>query len=178
MTAFDIIVLVIVGFGAVGGFARGFVQEVLSLLAWVAAIVAIRYFHEPLLAWLAPKFDSETTAAVVAFLLLLGVSYGLMRLIATRAGKTSRNSMLGPVDRALGFGFGALKGAVIVMIAFSIVVLGYDTIWGEEGRPDWITQARTYPVVNAATDATVTYIQERRTAQSGTTDEDEEPAAE
>ncbi len=162
MTAFDIIVLAIVGFGAVGGFARGFVQEVLSLLAWVAAIVAIRAFHTPLLEWLAPKFDSETTAAVVAFLILLAVTYGLIRLIATRAGKSARGSMLGPVDRVLGFGFGTLKGAVIVMIAFSIVVLGYDTIWGREGRPDWITGARTYPVVNAASDASVAYISERR----------------
>ncbi len=36
MTGFDFIVLVIVGVAAVGGFMRGFVQEVLSLAAWIA----------------------------------------------------------------------------------------------------------------------------------------------
>ena len=45
---------------------------------------------------------------------------------------------------------------------FSVLVLGYDTIWGVGGRPDWITQARTYPFVNAASEAMVTMISERR----------------
>ena len=48
MTGFDIIVLLIVGVAAIGGFLRGFVQEVLSLLSWVLAIFAIRYLHTDL----------------------------------------------------------------------------------------------------------------------------------
>jgi len=62
----------------------------------------------------------------------------------------------------LGFGFGMIKGAIIVVMAFSLLVLGYDTIWGVQGRPTWITQARTYPVVNAGADALVKMIDDRR----------------
>ena len=62
----------------------------------------------------------------------------------------------------LGFGFGAIKGTIIVVMAFSILVLGYDTVWGVGGRPGWITQARTYPFVNAGSEAMVTMIAERR----------------
>src|SRR3989344_1631162 len=45
LTALDIVVLVLVGGGAVLGFTRGLVQEVTTLLAWVLAIVAVRLFH-------------------------------------------------------------------------------------------------------------------------------------
>lgn len=162
MTGFDIIVLLIVGVAAVGGFLRGFVQEVLSLAAWILAIFAIHYLHTPLYDWLAPHIGTPSGAAVLAFAILLLIPYAGMKLIASRAGNASRNSILGPIDRVLGFGFGAIKGGIIVILAFSLLVLGYDTIWGLAGRPDWITTARTYPLVNASTDALVQMIDSRR----------------
>jgi len=50
MTAFDIIVLIIVGVAAIGGFMRGLVQEVLSLASWILAAFTIYYFHGCLVA--------------------------------------------------------------------------------------------------------------------------------
>ena len=100
--------------------------------------------------------------AVLAFALLLLVPYLVVKLIAGKMGQASRNSFLGPVDRVIGFGFGAVKGMLIAVIGFSILVLGYDTVWGVDGRPDWITQSRTYPFINASSDALVTMIGERR----------------
>ena len=80
----------------------------------------------------------------------------------------------------LGFGFGAIKGAIVVVLAFSLLVLGYDTVWGYQGRPVWITTARTYPVVNASTEAMVEYIHERRVRLRGEEEAEAEadPAAE
>ncbi len=164
MTGFDIIVLLIVGVAAVGGFMRGFVQEVLSLAAWILAVFAIRYLHTDLTAFLFEFIGTPSGAAVLAFALLLLIPYAGMKLIAGRLGTATRNSMLGPFDRVLGFGFGALKGAIIVVMAFSVLVLGYDTVWGPAGRPTWITTARTYPFVNASADAMVQLIDERRRA--------------
>ena len=161
MTGFDIIVLIIVGVAAVGGFLRGFVQEVLSLLAWVLTILAIHYLHTPLYEWLLPRVGTATTSAVLAFALLLLVPYAAMKLIAGRFGEKSRTSLLGPIDRVLGFGFGAIKGAIVVVCAFAILVLGYDATWGIAGRPDWIKQARTYPLINAGADELVQLIAER-----------------
>ena len=40
MTALDMALLLLMGGMAVTGFLRGFVQEVLSLLAWALAVVA------------------------------------------------------------------------------------------------------------------------------------------
>jgi len=162
MTGFDIIVLLLVGLGAVTGFLRGFVQEVLSLAAWILALLAIHYMHTDLTTWLFKYVGTPRGAAVLAFALLLLIPYAGMKLIASRLGDASRNSVLGPIDRVLGFGFGAVKGAIVVVMAFSVLVLGYDSVWGLAGRPAWITQARTYPVVNAGADALVQLIDDRR----------------
>lgn len=162
MTGFDIIVLLIVGVAAVGGFMRGFVQEVLSLAAWILAIFAIRYLHTDLTEFLANYIGTPTTAALLAFALLLLIPYAAMKLIAGRLGKATRNSIIGPFDRVLGFGFGAVKGVIMVVVAFSLLVLGYDTVWGQDGRPAWIKDARSYSFVNAGSDAMVQLIEARR----------------
>jgi membrane protein required for colicin V production len=47
LTALDVITLLLVGGGLVAGVLRGFAFEVLSLFAWVAAIIALRLFHTP-----------------------------------------------------------------------------------------------------------------------------------
>jgi membrane protein required for colicin V production len=162
MTPFDIIALVIVGVAAIGGFMRGFVQEVLSLAAWILAVFAIRYLHTDLTAFIANYMGTTTTAALLAFALLLLIPYAAMKLIAGRLGQASRNSIIGPIDRVLGFGFGMVKGVIVVVVLFSLLVLGSDTLWGSDGRPAWITQARTYPFVNAASDEMVQLIEMRR----------------
>ena len=110
MTGFDYIVLLIVGIAAVGGFLRGFLQEVLSLAAWVLAAFAIRFLHTPLTTALQEYIGSHITTSLLSFTLLLLIPYAAMKVIANNVGTASRGSVLGPVDRVLGFGFGALKG--------------------------------------------------------------------
>jgi membrane protein required for colicin V production len=162
MTGFDIIVLAVVGVAAIGGFARGFIQEVLSLLAWVLAVFAIRYLHTDLTEFLFGYLGSPNSAAILAFALLLLIPYAAMKVIAGNIGKASRKSVIGPIDRVLGFGFGAIKGLIVTVIGFSLVVLGYDSIWGPQGRPVWIIEARSYPFINAGSEAMVQLIHERR----------------
>lgn len=164
MTGFDIAVLLIVGFGAITGFVRGFVEEVLALLAWIFSLVAIHYLHTPVADFFSPQIGTESGAAVLAFALLLLIPYAAIKVLAGWLGRTSRNSVLGPIDRVLGFGFGMLKGILIVVVAFSVLVLGYDAVWGPKGRPDWISQARTYRFIDASSMALVGMIGERRQA--------------
>ena len=162
MTGFDIAVLLMVGVGAVTGFLRGFVQEMLALLAWIFALFAIHYLHTPLTTSLTPIIGTASGGSVLAFALLLLVPYAGVKLVANWLGARSRASLIGPIDRVLGFGFGGIKGLIIVVLGFSILVLGYDTVWGVGGRPTWITQARTYRFVNASSEQLVTMIERRR----------------
>ena len=123
MTGFDIAVLLVVGFGAVFGFVHGFVQEVLALGAWLFSLVAIHFLHTPLTMALEPHIGTPSGASVMAFALLLLVPFAAIKLLAKWMGNASRNSVLGPIDRVIGFGFGAIKGAIIVVLAFSVLVL-------------------------------------------------------
>lgn len=167
MTGFDYIVLLIVGVAAVGGFMRGFVQEILSLGAWILAAFAIRYLHSPLTLAMQDYTGRDVTTSVLAFAVLLLIPYAAMKVIANNVGQASRRSILGPIDRVLGFGFGTLKGVLIVVIAFALLVLGYDTVWNYRGRPVWITTARTYEFVDAGSRALVEVLAERRARLNG-----------
>ena len=162
MAGFDIIVLLVVGVCAIGGFVRGFVQEVLSLVAWVFAVLAIHYLHTDLTATVYEYVGSPTSSSILAFALLLLVPYAAIKLMARYLSKHSRKSVLGPIDRVLGFGFGATKGVIVMVIGFSVLVLGYDMIWGTSGRPVWIAEARSYQFVDASSKALVQIVAERR----------------
>jgi membrane protein required for colicin V production len=163
MSAFDIIVLFLIGAGAVFGFMRGFVQEVLTLIAWVLVIAAVRFFHAPASEMLYEPVGNEAGAAVLAFLAIAIVTYVGGRLLAKQIGEKSRKSTLGPFDRVLGFGFGALKGLIGATLLFLLLVMLFELAYGrEDERPDWMTQSRTYPLLNASGDALSTFISERR----------------
>ncbi len=163
MTALDIIVLFLIGAGAIFGFMRGFVQEALSLIAWILMILAVRLLHAPVTGLLADSIGTEAGAAVLAFLIIAIVTYALGRWIAKSIGNKSRQSVLGPVDRVLGFGFGALKGLIGATFIFLLLVMGYETLFGgDEKRPAWMTGSRTYPLLNASGDAMSSFVRDRR----------------
>lgn len=172
MTALDIIVLFLLGGGAVFGFMRGFVQEALSLIAWIMIIAAVRILHGPATAALGEAVGTESGAAVLAFLAIVIVVYALGRWIAKSIGAKSRKSVLGPIDRVLGFGFGAVKGLIGATLIFLLLVMGYETLFGgDEKRPEWMTKSRTYPLLNASGDAMSEFVRGRRDAEEAETDE-------
>ena len=172
MTALDIIVLFLLGGGAVFGFMRGFVQEALSLIAWIMIIAAVRMLHGPATAALGEAVGTESGAAVLAFLAIVIVIYALGRWIAKSIGAKSRKSVLGPIDRVLGFGFGAVKGLIGATLIFLLLVMGYETLFGgDEKRPEWMTKSRTYPLLNASGDAMSEFVRGRRDAEEAETEE-------
>ena len=163
LTALDIIVLLAVGGAAVMGFIRGFVTEVLALMAWIFVVIALRLFHTPLAAVLVDMVGTAAGAAVLAFAIISGVTYFGGRLVANAIGARTRNSVLGPVDRALGLGFGALKGLILVSLGFLLIVLVIDTVsGGARGRPDWMTTSRSYPLLNATSASIADFVERRR----------------
>jgi len=163
LNGIDIAVLLMVGLSALLGAKRGFVTEVLGLFAWVGMIFALKLFHLPLSKLLAGSVGTNSGAAVLAFALLTGVTYFLGRMVANAIGSRTRTSILGPVDRALGFGFGALKGLILSSLAFLLVVLVLDTIGGgPTRRPGWLTESRTYPLLNATSASIADFVDRRR----------------
>ena len=143
MSPADIAVIAIIGLSALLAFARGFLREVLSIASWIgAAVVAyIAFPHaqphvraqiaEPLMA------DIATGAAlfIVALIVFSIASFYL--------GKLVRGGALTAADRGLGVLFGLLRGAVLVSLAYLLIMW----IFQDEETPVWIKEARSAPWV-------------------------------
>jgi membrane protein required for colicin V production len=163
VSALDIFVILALAGGALVGFVRGFVHELLSLFAWVAAVAMLKLFHTQLHEGLAPSVGTSAGAAVLAFALLFLPTFILVKMLARRLGKRSRASLLGPVDRMLGSGFGLLKGLLAATLFFLLANLATDMVYGPEAdRPEWMTASRTYPLLNASGRGIVDWVEARR----------------
>lgn len=142
MTDFlDGIVLAILLVSALMAFFRGFIAEVTAVGSWVVSVIGafLAFPHVQPIArqhiqeiWMA-----DLAAAIAPFILVMI----LMTLISSWI-KSMLNALNhGPLDRALGFLFGAVRGAVIL----SLIWLGFVMIFGHEDHPEWIEKSRTRP---------------------------------
>jgi membrane protein required for colicin V production len=165
MTALDVFVFLLLIGGAAIGFVRGFVHEVISMLAWVVAIAMLKLFHTQLWSGLENSFHTSVAGgAVLAFALLFVPTFLLVKLVArSLGGRTRRHAVLGPFDRTLGGGFGALKGLLGATLFFLLANLATDMVYGPQAdRPQWMTKSRTYPLLNASGRAIVDWVEARR----------------
>ena len=151
MTALDMAMLLLMGWMAVTGFMRGFVQEVLSLLAWVVAVIAVRLFLAPVTDMVGALMGAGAAASMLAFVGLFAVTFFAGKMLAHAMGDRVCTSVIGSVDRVLGAGFGLLKGLVVATVAFLAFTLAYNLVFGADAlRPSWMTGARSYPLLNAS----------------------------
>jgi len=158
-TGFDWVVLALVGLLALGGLAKGFTAGVLGLLAWVAAVFAVRFFHEGLTAFLAPVVGGQGWGAAIAFLLLFfGTVLAGRALGSALGGAARRNALIGPFDRVLGLGFGALKGVLLAAALFILAQFATGLFDEKRTPPDWLTGARSAPLLTTIGEAMVTWI--------------------
>jgi membrane protein required for colicin V production len=141
MNALDIGVVAVVVLSGIFAFARGFVREALSIAAWAgAAAVAVYGFDDTYR--VAVKFITTPFLAELA----AGAGLFLMSLIALTIltgylARFVRTSAASPIDRTLGLMFGAVRGAVLVSIAWLLLDIGLPA----SDRPGWINDARTRP---------------------------------
>lgn len=144
----DLAVIVILLLSALLAFARGFVQEVLSIAGWVGAAAVTWFGLAPGAALVEEQFAlgdlvSRLIAGGVIFVVALIVFSVATHYIA----KGVRGSALNAVDRSLGFVFGLARGALLVVLAYMLVV------WiAPDDRPGWIDEARARPLVERGAD--------------------------
>ncbi len=162
LTALDVVVLILIAAGGLAGLARGFVTEVLSLLAWVAAFFAVRLLY-PAGVKLAMHFiHTESAAAILAFAVIFLTTFIAFRMIAAELGDRTRSSVVGPVDRLLGLGFGAFKGLLFGAVIWLVLGLGFETMASGTPRPQWLTASRTAPLLEVTSKAMVDFVEKRR----------------
>jgi membrane protein required for colicin V production len=105
---------------------RGLTREVLSILSWVVAGLAVVYvvlYQKAIAVDLATQVGAPLPIAqiglgAVVFLIVLIV----VHLVTSRISDTILDSRVGMIDRILGFGFGLARGFVLVVIPYMFAV--------------------------------------------------------
>jgi membrane protein required for colicin V production len=162
LTSFDVIVALLVGLAALAGLARGFVGEITSLFAWVAGILAVRFFHDPAKVLAARFTGTESGGAILAFVVLFLGAFLVVRVFGGQLSRGTKASLVGPVDRLLGLGFGAAKGVLAAALLFLLTHLTYETIDPGQPMPVWLATAQTAPTLAMVSKVLVDFVEEQR----------------
>jgi membrane protein required for colicin V production len=160
MTAADLIIVATLAVSGLLAMMRGFTQELLSIIAFVAAaLVALLVLPvlKPLVGDALPQGWAGTAiiVGVTFFVALIPLWY-----LSDRLGQRVRGSAVGALDRTdrtFGFGFGALRGLFILAIAYLL----FQVFTGSERNlPDWVQEARLLPLVKSSADLLLTVLPE------------------
>jgi membrane protein required for colicin V production len=116
MTAFDLMVFGVVGLSTVLAFLRGVVRVLVSLAAWVVAILGAIRFSGPVGGMLPDIGATPATRYVVAFALILVVVLIVGALVGYLLSRLVRAIGLGFLDRMLGAIVGVARGVLIAVI--------------------------------------------------------------
>ena len=139
----DLAILAILGLSAAFAFFRGFVHELLAIGSWVGAggvtLLGFPYAQPLAHDYIRSKLIADMVAGIVLFVIVLIVLSIVTRILSRRV----PDSSLGPLDRSLGLVFGALRGAVLVSIAWLMLLW----VIPRDDHPDWISQARALPLI-------------------------------
>ncbi len=125
MATLDIIILVALACGIIGGFVKGVLQQAFSLGGLILGLVFGMLLYKPLAGFLQTAINmSDKTAQIVGFiliLLLVPITFGLVgRLLS----KLVRAASLGFVDRLLGAAFGFFKWLIVIGLIFQLMDMG------------------------------------------------------
>lgn len=122
MTTLDIIILVVLGVGAIVGFSKGFLKQLASLLGLVAGLLIAKALYATVAERVfLPLTDSLTVAQGIAFVVIwLAVPLAFL-LLASLLTKAMEAVSLGWVNRLLGAVLGALKAALLVSLLVCVV---------------------------------------------------------
>ncbi|MGB3723483.1 MAG: CvpA family protein, partial [Pacificimonas sp.] len=104
--------------------------------------------------------DSPTTAAVFAVIVIFLVTFAAGKLLAAALGSRVKNSIIGPLDRVLGFGFGALKGLLLAVLAWMLLTLVFDVVPGDD--PEWLDASRSGPLLDILGHEVSDFVASRR----------------
>jgi membrane protein required for colicin V production len=144
----DIVVAAVLLISGVLALFRGFVKETLTIVGWIGAIFVTLYGYQLLAPLLADFIKESWIAEIVAAAGLFLVSLVILTIISHMISDRVQGSMLGHLDRALGFVFGLARGLALVCLVY----LGGTLFWEEDDLPEQLEEARTLPIVKTGAD--------------------------
>ena len=141
MNPLDLSVIAIIVLSAVFAFARGFVREALSIVAWVGAALITLYGFGYVYRIVDPMVANPLLSELIAVGGTFIVSLIVLTVLTGFLARSVRSSALSPIDRSLGFAFGLARGAALVSLAYLLL----DVSVQPNDRPVWVREAKSAP---------------------------------
>lgn len=147
-TVIDAAVAGVIVLSAILAYSRGFVREAMAIVGWIGAAILAFIFApsaQPLVKELpvVGEFlsDSCELSVVAAFAGVFAIGLIVAALFTPLFSSAVQRSALGGIDQALGFLFGALRGVLLIAVAFIV----YDRVLSDQAIP-MIDDSRTAKV--------------------------------
>lgn len=123
MNSIDLVILLVIAASTLLAFWKGFVQQLLSFLGWIVALLAARMLGQQV----APVFSSllsdpglQLAAAYIAITIIVLLA---SKVVSSAFGTLVQKVGLGSIDRFLGMLFGVLRGLIIVVLVVAVTSL-------------------------------------------------------
>lgn len=147
ISAADIFIFVVIGLSALLSLGRGFVSEMLGIGSWFLATV-IGFYAMPILS---PRIEPIVHKPLLANILSIAsaslVALVVLTVICSRITVKVRKSVLNRLDHFLGFIFGCLRGIVILVLLYFIIM-----IIAPKSLPDFRKDSRLMPYLEMVTE--------------------------
>jgi membrane protein required for colicin V production len=143
MTLVDLIVLGVMFLSGLIAFMRGFVREILTIGAWVGAVVIAIICLPMVRPLLNPHMPSPEWTDPAGYIILFLVSLIVLSLIAKTIAGAVRASPVGGIDRSLGLVFGLARGAALAIAAYIVACMAIPP----EHWPSPVLESRSLPYI-------------------------------
>ncbi len=147
LNLFDAAVMLVFFLSTLLAFFRGFVREILSLGAWVGALMITFYAFPKVNEMLEPAIAKEMVRNFISALgtyITALVSISIINSVIMRYVK--EGSDVGMLDNFLGLLFGILRGGFVVSLGFWVMSLFFID---PESYPEWVQTAQTRELVES-----------------------------
>jgi membrane protein required for colicin V production len=143
ITLLDIVLIAVMLVSGLLAMVRGFMREILSIIAWILAAGATLYAYSKLLPLAKQYFNNDIVAAVAVIGGVFLVTLLIVSILTVRISDMVLDSRVGALDRTLGFLFGLARGLVIVVVAFMF----FNWLVPDRSQPEWVRAAKSKVVL-------------------------------
>jgi membrane protein required for colicin V production len=143
ITLLDIVLIAVMLISGLLAMVRGFMREILSIIAWILAAGATLYAYSKLLPLAKQYFNNDIVAAVAVIGGVFLLTLLIVSIVTVRISDMVLDSRVGALDRSVGFLFGLARGLVIVVVAFMF----FSWLVPDRGQPEWVRSAKSRVVL-------------------------------
>ena len=178
MNSLDIAILIIVAISALIALGRGLIKEVLSIIGWVLAIIAVIYLM-PMCTPFAEKYIENSSAAAVATASGIVILFFIIWIILTsKIIGSIRKSKLSGLDRVLGLFFGIFRAFLLVVLVYILI----NWMVPKENQAKVMQESKYFniagsfakPIEDLIPESTLAKIRDKTRAVSGVEEESDE----